>query len=55
MGVVDEYIPDPIRQLDKPFLMSIEDVFSIQGKGEEEQKENDEEDAGKELSENEEE
>lgn len=30
MNAVDEYIPDPIRQLDKPFLMPIEDVFSIQ-------------------------
>ena len=30
MDAVDEYIPDPIRQLDKPFLMPIEDVFSIQ-------------------------
>jgi translation elongation factor EF-Tu-like GTPase len=29
---VDEYIPDPVRQLDKPFLMPIEDVFSIQVK-----------------------
>lgn len=33
MDAVDEYIPDPIRQLDKPFLMPIEDVFSIQGRG----------------------
>lgn len=30
MDSVDEYIPDPVRQLDKPFLMPIEDVFSIQ-------------------------
>lgn len=30
MDAVDEYISDPIRQLDKPFLMPIEDVFSIQ-------------------------
>ena len=30
MDAVDEYIPDPVRQLDKPFLMPIEDVFSIQ-------------------------
>ena len=29
MDAVDEYIPDPVRQLDKPFLMPIEDVFSI--------------------------
>ncbi|XP_027912275.1 elongation factor Tu, mitochondrial-like [Vigna unguiculata] len=33
MDVVDAYIPDPVRQLDKPFLMPIEDVFSIQGRG----------------------
>jgi len=30
---VDEYIPDPVRDLDKPFLMPIEDVFSIKGRG----------------------
>ena len=30
---VDEYIPEPIRQIDKPFLMAIEDVFSIEGRG----------------------
>lgn len=30
MDAVDEYISDPVRQLDKPFLMPIEDVFSIQ-------------------------
>lgn len=30
MDAVDEYIPDPVRQLDKSFLMPIEDVFSIQ-------------------------
>ena len=30
MEAVDEYIPEPVRQLDKPFLMPIEDVFSIQ-------------------------
>lgn len=30
MDAVDSYIPDPVRQLDKPFLMPIEDVFSIQ-------------------------
>jgi len=30
---VDEYIPDPVRQLDKPFLMPVEDVFSIKGRG----------------------
>lgn len=33
MKTVDEYIPDPVRDLDKPFLMPIEDVFSIQGRG----------------------
>ncbi|XP_006652024.3 elongation factor Tu, mitochondrial [Oryza brachyantha] len=33
MDAVDEYIPDPVRQLDKSFLMPIEDVFSIQGRG----------------------
>ncbi|EFH44810.1 predicted protein, partial [Arabidopsis lyrata subsp. lyrata] len=31
MDAVDEYIPDPVRVLDKAFLMPIEDVFSIQG------------------------
>lgn len=29
----DEWIPDPVRELDKPFLMPIEDVFSIKGRG----------------------
>jgi elongation factor Tu len=33
MGKVDEYIPTPERDLDKPFLMSVEDVFSIKGRG----------------------
>lgn len=33
MDAVDEYIPDPVRQLDRPFLMPIEDVFSIQVNG----------------------
>ena len=33
MSKVDEYIPQPERALDKPFLMSVEDVFSIQGRG----------------------
>jgi len=33
MDKVDEYIPDPIRDLDKPFLMPVEDVFSIKGRG----------------------
>ena len=30
---VDEYIPTPVRPLDKPFLMPVEDVFSIKGRG----------------------
>ncbi len=30
---MDEFIPDPVRELDKPFLMPIEDVFSIEGRG----------------------
>ena len=33
MAAVDEYIPAPIRVTDKPFLMPIEDVFSISGRG----------------------
>ncbi len=33
MRVVDEYIPTPERDFDKPFLMPIEDVFSIKGRG----------------------
>ncbi len=33
MRVVDEYIPTPKRETDKPFLMPIEDVFSIKGRG----------------------
>ena len=33
MDVVDEYIPDPVRETDKPFLMPVEDVFSITGRG----------------------
>ncbi len=33
MGTVDEYIPTPERPLDKPFLMPVEDVFSISGRG----------------------
>ena len=31
--VVDEYIPEPKRETDKPFMMSVEDVFSIKGRG----------------------
>jgi elongation factor Tu len=33
MRVVDEYIPQPVREVDKPFLMPVEDVFSIKGRG----------------------
>jgi elongation factor Tu len=33
LRVVDEYIPDPQRQTDLPFMMSVEDVFSIKGRG----------------------
>ncbi|MCL5258979.1 MAG: elongation factor Tu [Vulcanimicrobiaceae bacterium] len=33
MDTVDEYIPDPVRETDKPFLMPIEDVFTITGRG----------------------
>ena len=33
MDVVDEYIPDPVRDNDKPFLMPVEDVFTISGRG----------------------
>ena len=33
MNAVDEYIPTPEREIDKPFLMPIEDVFSITGRG----------------------
>ena len=33
METVDEYIPDPERDTDKPFLMPVEDVFSISGRG----------------------
>jgi len=33
MKAVDEYIPTPVRVVDKPFLMSVEDVFSITGRG----------------------
>ncbi len=33
MKAVDEYIPTPVRDVDRPFLMSIEDVFSIKGRG----------------------
>ncbi len=33
LRVVDEYIPEPQREVDKPFMMPIEDVFSIKGRG----------------------
>ena len=33
MDAVDEYIPGPKREIDKPFLMPVEDVFSITGRG----------------------
>ena len=33
MAAVDEYIPNPTRDTDKPFMMPVEDVFSITGRG----------------------
>jgi elongation factor Tu len=33
MKAVDEYIPEPVRPVDKPFLMPVEDVFTISGRG----------------------
>ncbi|MGD2253910.1 MAG: elongation factor Tu [Anaerolineales bacterium] len=33
LRVVDEYIPEPKREIDKPFMMPVEDVFSIKGRG----------------------
>jgi len=33
LRVIDEYIPQPKREMDKPFMMAIEDVFSIKGRG----------------------
>ena len=33
MEAVDSYVPEPVREMDKPFLMPIEDVFSITGRG----------------------
>jgi elongation factor Tu len=33
MDALDTYIPEPVRELDKPFLMPVEDVFSIKGRG----------------------
>ena len=31
--IIDEYVPEPVRETDKPFLMPVEDVFSITGRG----------------------
>jgi elongation factor Tu len=33
MDAIDSYIPEPVRETDKPFMMAIEDVFSIEGRG----------------------
>jgi len=33
MDAVDSYIPEPVREIDKPFLLSVEDVFTITGRG----------------------
>jgi len=33
LDAVDNYVPEPVRELDKPFAMAIEDVFSIEGRG----------------------
>jgi elongation factor Tu len=33
MDALDKYIPDPVRIVDKPFIMAVEDVFSIKGRG----------------------
>lgn len=33
LDALDTFIPDPVRELDKPFLMPVEDVFSIKGRG----------------------
>jgi elongation factor Tu len=33
LDAIDSYIPEPVREIDKPFLMAIEDVFSIEGRG----------------------
>ena len=33
MKAMDDFFPDPVRELDKPFLMPIEDIFSIEGRG----------------------
>jgi len=33
LKAIDDYIPEPVREVDKPFLMAIEDIFSIEGRG----------------------
>ena len=33
LDAVDSYIPEPVREIDKPFLMPVEDVFTIEGRG----------------------
>ena len=33
MDALDKYVPQPVRDIDKPFLMPIEDVFTISGRG----------------------
>ncbi len=33
LDAIDAYVPEPVREIDKPFLMPIEDVFSIEGRG----------------------
>jgi len=33
MEAVDSYIPTPARDIEKPFLMPVEDIFTIQGRG----------------------
>jgi elongation factor Tu len=33
LDALDSYIPEPVRDIDKPFLMAVEDVFSIRGRG----------------------
>jgi elongation factor Tu len=33
LDAIDSYIPEPVREIDKPFLMAVEDVFSIEGRG----------------------
>ncbi|WP_462137360.1 elongation factor Tu [Candidatus Mycalebacterium sp.] len=33
MDAVDSYVPEPVREIDKPFIMAVEDVFTISGRG----------------------